>query len=95
MPSRKPKLKPVEPRPDLTVSAVVTVFVHEGGCAEVVIRVDLEGQTGLVEHMTPFTGKLNIAGAALRRVVIGAISGSEMVGPPSDYLALAAKAGRA
>ena len=94
MPSRKPKLKPVEPMPDLTVSAIVTVFVHEGGCAEVVISVDLEGQTGLVEHMKPQTGKLNIAGAALRRVVMQAL-GAEMDGQPTDRLAVASKAGRA
>lgn len=92
MATRKPK--PVEPQPDLTVSAIVTVFVHEGGCAEVVIKVDVDGRAGLVEHMRPSIGKLNIAGAALRRVVIQALT-VEMDGPPADLLAVAAKAGRA
>lgn len=91
--SRKTKTAQ-EPEPDLTVSAVVTVFVGEGGEARVVIKVDTEGATVLVELMKLSSGKLNIVGSALRRAVMNAL-GCQMDGAPTDLQAVAAKAGRA
>lgn len=82
------------PEPDLTVSAVVTVMVHEGGCAAIQIKVDCEGNAALVDAVKRANGKLQIAAAGLRRVVMGALS-VEMDGPPTDLLALRKTAGRA
>jgi hypothetical protein len=86
------------PQPDLIVSAVVTAVVTvictpDGG-ADVHIKVDLEGREPLVLAMKPSQQKLNIAGDALRRVVLQALS-TEQVGPTVDLLAQRRVAGRA
>lgn len=86
---------PTKPEPDLTVSAVVTVFVDKSnGEAHIVVKVDAAGHTALVDVMKASNGKLQIAGSALRRVVMNALS-IEMDGQPTDLLAVAARAGRA
>lgn len=94
MAERRRKAKPAEPEPDLTVSAVVTVFVAEDGSARVVVKVDSEGHEALVVPMKAATSKLNIVGAGLQRVVMNALS-VEQIGPSNDLLAVAARAGRA
>lgn len=94
--ARKPKQQPaaVEPVPDLTVSAVVTVFVDMAtGEARVVVKVDYEGHQALVERMKLSNGKATIAGQALRRVVTQALT-VEQIGPTVDLLAVSQRAGR-
>jgi hypothetical protein len=86
--------KPAAIEPDLTVSAVVTMICTPDGGADFHIKVETEGLESLVAAMEPATGKLNIIGATMRRIVLGTL-GAEMDAPPVDLLAQRKVAGRA
>ena len=86
--------KPTAPVAALVVSAVVTVMCTPDGGADIHVKVDCDGHEALVAAVTPHTPKLRIAGAALRRVVLGALS-AETTGPTVDVLAQRKVAGRA
>lgn len=82
------------PKPDLTASAVVTVFVRDDGTALVDLKVDVQGHDALTRAMVPASAKLNIAGVALRRVVMGTLAVKTLT-KPADLLPVARRALRA
>lgn len=67
----------------LTVTAVVNVAMLEGRAANVSIKVDAEGMTGLVAIMRQHNSDLQAAGRILQGVVMRALS-MEVTGPPID-----------
>lgn len=58
-------------QPDLTASAVVTVFVRDDGTAYVELKVDVDGHQALVAAMKPAAAK------AKRAVSLGRSGGSK------------------
>lgn len=84
------------PKPALTVTAIVTVFLGaDDGEGRVDVSLDMGGTDGwLVKQLRPATPKLNIAAAALRRIVVGQLAIKPM-GKPADLLPLVRGAARA